>query len=208
MERIEAVPLEFAPHSPDSPDLAPPDFFVFANIEQTIAGDGFGSPEELEDRISNECSMIPKVIFQNAFVQWQLRLQACVEHESSYFSQKQMMDDSVFSYLQQGFRCSLGFGTSDRTAHKKPRRIRFREKLFSRPWSQICALLLVSRCQLIASKTRFCPATFARFSDPFTSLGRSSALLCRRAKSSGIPKALELARGSRTRLNRWSLLYF
>jgi hypothetical protein len=68
-----------------------------------------------------------------------------------------------------------------------PRRVSFREKLLSRPCSQICALLL-SRCQLTAYKTRFCSATFrafARFSGRLSSLARSSAVPCSRAKDSG-----------------------
>jgi hypothetical protein len=34
MERIEAIPLEFAPHSPYSPDLALSDFFLFDYIKK------------------------------------------------------------------------------------------------------------------------------------------------------------------------------
>jgi hypothetical protein len=60
-----------------------------------------------------------------------------------------------------------------------------------------------------ASTTCFCSATFcafARFTDLLSSLARSSALPCRCAKGSGIPKTLWLARGSRTDLKRWPLL--
>jgi hypothetical protein len=34
MERVEAISSELAPHRPDSPDLAPSDFFLFDYLKQ------------------------------------------------------------------------------------------------------------------------------------------------------------------------------
>jgi hypothetical protein len=36
MERIEAIPLELAPHPPYSPDLALSDFFLFDYIKKLL----------------------------------------------------------------------------------------------------------------------------------------------------------------------------
>ena len=44
---MNELSFEFLPHSPHSPDLAPSDYWIFANLKKILQGKRFGSNEEV-----------------------------------------------------------------------------------------------------------------------------------------------------------------
>jgi histone-lysine N-methyltransferase SETMAR len=54
IQKIASVRVKIAPHPPYSPDLAPPDFFLFVHIKQKIAGQEFLSADDLLEAIREE----------------------------------------------------------------------------------------------------------------------------------------------------------
>ncbi|GFV49052.1 uncharacterized protein TNCV_5065361 [Trichonephila clavipes] len=51
--------VETLPHPPHSPDLAPPDFFLFPRIKSTLKGKHQGSVEAVQQAVTSELNSIP-----------------------------------------------------------------------------------------------------------------------------------------------------
>lgn len=79
----EAFLIE-APHPPNSPDLAPCDFFLFGFLKGEIAGTIFNSYEELQVTVMDILHKIPAKKLKLVFNNWIKRLDACVRTGGEY----------------------------------------------------------------------------------------------------------------------------
>lgn len=75
------------PQPPYSPDIAPPDFFLFPRLKTTLKGHHHGSVEALQQAVTRELNSIPVSAFQEAYENWKSRWQRCVDVGGSYFEE-------------------------------------------------------------------------------------------------------------------------
>lgn len=73
------------PHPPYSPDLAPPDFFLFPRIKRELKGRRFDTIEKCQAAATTALNRIPEADFQKAFDEWQTRRIKCIEAGGMYF---------------------------------------------------------------------------------------------------------------------------
>jgi hypothetical protein len=77
--------LRPAPHPSDSPDLAPPDFFVFGYVKERLKGMVFLSYEELLDAIGEVVTGIESENLTAVFKHWMERLEWVSQNNGDYY---------------------------------------------------------------------------------------------------------------------------
>ena len=75
------------PQLPYSPDLAPPDFFLFPRLKSSLKGHRFGTVENVQAAVTNALKGIPVQDFQASYDAWQNRWQRCIDAEGCYFEE-------------------------------------------------------------------------------------------------------------------------
>jgi transposase len=73
-----------APHPPYSPDLAPSDFYLFGYVKGRLTGQIFESREDLFEAIVEILRSIPREKLMEAFLEWERRLQRCIDIDGEY----------------------------------------------------------------------------------------------------------------------------
>uniref|UniRef100_A0A8C3BTD1 Transposase n=1 Tax=Cairina moschata TaxID=8855 RepID=A0A8C3BTD1_CAIMO len=73
------------PQPPYSPDLAPPDFFLFPRIKLMLKGKHHASVEVLQEAMTRELNSIPVQAFLEVYKNWKAHWQQCVDAEGCYF---------------------------------------------------------------------------------------------------------------------------
>jgi len=73
------------PQPPNSPDLAPADFFLFPKLKSTLKGRRFESIEAIKINSLAHLRSIPKKAFQECFSTLKKRLQRCIQNGGEYF---------------------------------------------------------------------------------------------------------------------------
>jgi hypothetical protein len=71
--------MKQAPHPPDSPDLAPWEFFLFGYVKGKLMRYRAETPSELLVRIRVILAEIPRETLNSVFLEWMGRLQKCVQ---------------------------------------------------------------------------------------------------------------------------------
>ena len=66
------------PHPPYSPDLAPPDFWLFPKLKETLKGQHFSSDAEVEADVRKWISSQPETFFMDRMNKWIEWLKKCV----------------------------------------------------------------------------------------------------------------------------------
>uniref|UniRef100_A0A8B9TX61 Transposase n=1 Tax=Anas zonorhyncha TaxID=75864 RepID=A0A8B9TX61_9AVES len=74
-----------AASAPYSPDLAPPDFFLFPRIKLTLKGEHHASVEALQEAVTRELNSISVQAFLEAYKNWKTRWQQRVDVDGCYF---------------------------------------------------------------------------------------------------------------------------
>jgi hypothetical protein len=67
-----------APHSPYSPDLAPPGFYLFGYVKRCLAGLSFDDADQFLAAVEGVIEGIEKVTLQAVFLEWMDRLRKCI----------------------------------------------------------------------------------------------------------------------------------
>jgi hypothetical protein len=75
-----------ADHPPDSPDLAPSDFYLFGKLKGQMAGSEFESTEDLLAMIRRLTNEISREEFESVFQEWERRLEECIRIGGEYIS--------------------------------------------------------------------------------------------------------------------------
>ncbi len=74
------------PHPPNSPDLAPSNYWLYPHIKKGIRGKWFGSLDELEDAVDAQISSIGSHEYSDCILhQWPMRWSRCVFRHGAYF---------------------------------------------------------------------------------------------------------------------------
>ena len=73
------------PQPPYSPDVAPPDFFLFPKIKRALKGQHHGTLERVKAAATTCLREIPVEAFQGAYEEWVKRWKMCIESGGEYF---------------------------------------------------------------------------------------------------------------------------
>lgn len=79
------VNVPVVPQPPYSPDLSPPDFFLFPRLKSALKGKRFDSIEDIQANVKAALAAIPEQAFGEAFESWKSRLQKCIDAGGAYF---------------------------------------------------------------------------------------------------------------------------
>ena len=74
------------PQLPYSPDLAPPDFFLFPRLKSSFKGHHFGTVKNVQAAVTNAVKEIPVQDIQASYV-WQNRWKWCIDAQGCYFEE-------------------------------------------------------------------------------------------------------------------------
>jgi hypothetical protein len=72
-------------HLPNSPDIAPCDFYLFPKIKSLLKRNHFVSVENVKAKTAEFLNSLTERDQQNCFEHWQHRMQLCVNSEGNYF---------------------------------------------------------------------------------------------------------------------------
>lgn len=72
---------------PRSPDLTPPDFYLFGYLKNKIFQNRIHTIEELRNAITREINEIPQEMLHHVFDNMKRRVNLCIEHEGHHFQQ-------------------------------------------------------------------------------------------------------------------------
>ena len=73
-----------APPPPNSPDLAPSNFFLFPKLKENLKGVRFNTTDEAKHAARTCLQSQPLDCFKNGIMGWKHRLQKCIERDGSY----------------------------------------------------------------------------------------------------------------------------
>ena len=80
---LESKGITIIPHPPNSPDLAPCDFWLFDLIKQNI--DDQNDAESLHDAVTAFMYSLNREEYKKTFDKWMQRMQLCVDNDGDYF---------------------------------------------------------------------------------------------------------------------------
>jgi len=72
-------------HAPYSPDLSPPDYFLFPKMKLQLKGARFDTIEEIQKAVTDQLNKIPAEDFSNAMKKLETRAKQCITSNGSYF---------------------------------------------------------------------------------------------------------------------------
>lgn len=88
MEFLTPQNVELMDHPPNSPDLAPNDFYLFPYVRNKLRGQRFSTPEEAVETFKTHVSEIPQTEWKKCYEHWFQRMQKCIDHLGEYFDQQ------------------------------------------------------------------------------------------------------------------------
>ncbi len=80
---LQANKITVMAHLPYSPNLAPPDFWLFGHLKQNLQS--YPDSTSLTRAITKVFNSIPIHAYQKTFQKWIERMKHCVEHDGDYF---------------------------------------------------------------------------------------------------------------------------
>lgn len=76
--------FELLPHPPYSPDLAPSDYYLFANLKKMLAGKRYGSNEEVIAETEAYFEGLDKSFYKKGIEMLEKRWNECITFEEDY----------------------------------------------------------------------------------------------------------------------------
>ena len=74
------------PHPPNSPDVAPADFFLFPYLKKSLEKKGFQTIQGLSKAVAEILHGIPLATYEKAImIDWRHRLERLIEANGEYF---------------------------------------------------------------------------------------------------------------------------
>jgi hypothetical protein len=98
-------------HPPHSPDVSPPDYFLFPKLKMKLKGLHFADVAETQEAVTDELKTVLKEEFSAAFQKIYDRAKTCIYASGAYFEFKKVM---CLPHLSSIFK-KISPKTSDRT---------------------------------------------------------------------------------------------
>ena len=77
--------INVLPHAGYSPDLNPPDFWLFSKLKNMVSGNIYQRVEDLQTAVDQAINQIPVADFQMAMDRLPVRLRKCIDARGGYF---------------------------------------------------------------------------------------------------------------------------
>lgn len=84
---LDKIGVKTLPQPPYSPDLSPPDFFLFPKLKRPLKGHRFDDVDAIQEAVAKSLKDIPESAFQEAFAAWKSRWQRCIDAQGQYFEE-------------------------------------------------------------------------------------------------------------------------
>jgi len=84
-DAMTSLKFTVVPHPPYSPDLAPPDFWLFPKLKETLKVQHFSSDAKVEAAVRKWISSQPETFFVEGMYKWIEQLKKCVAVNDDYF---------------------------------------------------------------------------------------------------------------------------
>uniref|UniRef100_V5GSS2 Mariner Mos1 transposase n=1 Tax=Anoplophora glabripennis TaxID=217634 RepID=V5GSS2_ANOGL len=75
------------PQPPYSPNMAPPDFFLFPRLKTPMKGKHFETIEGIQAACTTALKCIPEEDYRHAFDSWKIRWSQCINAGGAYFEE-------------------------------------------------------------------------------------------------------------------------
>lgn len=72
-------------HPPYSPDLSPPDFWLFKWLKKEFRGREYENEDDLAAAVHDYLASIPQEEFKKCFKEWFIRMRKCIDRDGDYF---------------------------------------------------------------------------------------------------------------------------
>jgi hypothetical protein len=82
-----------------SPDLTPPDFYLWGRLKAQVCAEKITNVEHLRERIVESCNAIAAGIIKRVFVDWVKGLNLCIENNGVHTEQVVQIKASVLPFL-------------------------------------------------------------------------------------------------------------
>jgi hypothetical protein len=76
---------------PYTPDLSPPDYFLFSKLKMKLKGLHFADVDEIQEAVTDELKKVQKEEFSSALQKLYDRAKACIYANGAYFEYKKVM---------------------------------------------------------------------------------------------------------------------
>jgi hypothetical protein len=84
MDFMNAKRMTRVPHPPDSPDLAPSDFFLFGDVKRPLSGCSFDHADDLLTAVQKTLDSFDKAASIRVFEECVRRLEKCIVTKGEY----------------------------------------------------------------------------------------------------------------------------
>lgn len=82
---LTRIGVEVLPQPPYSPDLSPPDFFLFPKVKRCLKGHRFDDIPNIQRAVTKALTGITQTDYSGAYEAWKTRWQRCVDAQGEYF---------------------------------------------------------------------------------------------------------------------------
>lgn len=84
---LTRIGVEVLPQPPYSPDLSPPDFFLFPKVKRCLKGHRFDDIPNIQRAVTKALTGITQTDYSGAYEAWKTRWQRCVDAQGEYFEE-------------------------------------------------------------------------------------------------------------------------
>ncbi|UYV78031.1 hypothetical protein LAZ67_15003274 [Cordylochernes scorpioides] len=84
---LTRIGVEVLPQPPYSPDMSPPDFFLFPKVKRCLKGHRFDDIPNIQRAVSKALTGITPTDYSGAYEAWKTRWQRCVDPKGEFFEE-------------------------------------------------------------------------------------------------------------------------
>ncbi|UYV65870.1 hypothetical protein LAZ67_3005765 [Cordylochernes scorpioides] len=82
---LTRIGVEVLPQPPYSPDMSPPDFFLFSKVKRCLKGHRFNDTPNIQRAVTKALTGITPMDYSGAYEAWKTRWQRCVDAQGEFF---------------------------------------------------------------------------------------------------------------------------
>ncbi|UYV65064.1 hypothetical protein LAZ67_3003017 [Cordylochernes scorpioides] len=84
---LTRIGVEVLPQPPYSPDMSPPDFFLFPKVKRCLKGHRFDDIPNIQRAVTKALTGITPTDYSGAYESWKTRWQRCVDAQGEFFEE-------------------------------------------------------------------------------------------------------------------------
>ncbi|UYV74571.1 hypothetical protein LAZ67_12000174 [Cordylochernes scorpioides] len=84
---LTRIGVEVLPQPPYSPEMSPPDFFLFPKVKRCLKGNRFDDFPNIQRAVTKALTGITPTDYSGAYEAWKTRWQRCVDAQGEFFEE-------------------------------------------------------------------------------------------------------------------------